>query len=222
MTEQVPPQESPTLDWRSRALVAGGTGIIRGLAATWRFRQLNYAQLGARRARGGATIYAFWHAQMLAFLALHRNENVAVLISGHRDGELIARAATRFGFRTIRGSTSRGAAGALRGLVRALEDGWEVAVTPDGPRGPAEQFAAGPLIAAQQSGAPLVLMAAAPHRVWRLPSWDRFMVPQPWTHITAAYSDPVPATWNSAREASAAAADVQSRLVALNELARAG
>jgi lysophospholipid acyltransferase (LPLAT)-like uncharacterized protein len=210
------------LDLRSRVAVAGGSAIIRGLAATWRFRQLNYEPLAAMRARGGAAIYAFWHAQMLSFLALHRNENVAVLVSAHRDGELIAQAAARFGFRAIRGSTSRGAAGALRGLVRALDDGWEVAVTPDGPRGPGEQFAVGTLIAAHQAGVPLVLAAAAPRRAWRLRSWDRFMIPRPWTQITVAYSEPVPLTWGSAREAAAAASDVQARLNALNEVARAG
>ena len=132
----------PPLDWRSRVTVAAGTVVIRSLAATWRFRQLNYEPVGAFRAQKRAAIYAFWHAQMLPFLALHRNANAAVLVSVHRDGERIVHAAARFGFRAIRGSTRRGAAGALRGLVRALQDGLEVVVTPDGPRGPAEQFAA--------------------------------------------------------------------------------
>jgi len=213
------PAHAP-LDWRSRVAVASGTALIRGLAATWRFRQLDYGPVGAFRSGGGAAIYAFWHAQMLPFLALHRNANAAVLVSVHRDGERIAHAAARFGFRAIRGSTSRGAAGALRGLVRGLQDGWEVVVTPDGPRGPAEQFAAGTLVAAQQAGVPVVLMAAAARRAWRLGSWDRFMIPQPWTHITVAYSAPLPVTWGSAREAAAAATDFQARLVALNDLAR--
>jgi hypothetical protein len=208
------------LDWRSRATVAGGAAIIRALSATWRFRQLNYEPVGAFRARRGVAIYAFWHAQMLPFLALHRDTHAAVLVSAHRDGERIAQAAARFGYRAIRGSTSRGAAGALRGLVRGLEDGWEVVVTPDGPRGPAEQFAPGTLVAAQQAGVPVVLMAAAAHRAWRLGSWDRFMIPQPWTRITVAYSEPLPVTWESPREAAAAATEFQSRLVALNAQAR--
>jgi lysophospholipid acyltransferase (LPLAT)-like uncharacterized protein len=212
---------SGRLDWRSRGAVAAGTAVIRGLAATWRFRQLNYEPVGAFRAQRRAAIYAFWHAQMLPFLALHRNANAAVLVSVHRDGERIAHAAARFGFRAIRGSTSRGAAGALRGLVRALQDGLEVVVTPDGPRGPAEQFAAGTLIAAQQAGVPVVLMAAAAHRAWRLGSWDRFMIPQPWSRITVAYSEPMPVTGTSPREAAAAAADFQTRLIALNQVAAA-
>jgi lysophospholipid acyltransferase (LPLAT)-like uncharacterized protein len=207
------------LDWRSRVAVAAGTAVIRSLAATWRFRQLNYEPVGAFRAQRRAAIYAFWHAQMLPFLALHRNANAAVLVSVHRDGERITHAAARFGFRAIRGSTSRGAAGALRGLVRALQDGLEVVVTPDGPRGPAEQFAAGTLIAAQQAGVPVVLMAAAARRAWRLGSWDRFMIPKPWTRITVAYSEPIAVGGSSPREAAAAAADFQARLIALNRAA---
>ena len=218
-TGVVPP--AGRLDWRSRVAVAAGTAVIRILAATWRFRQLDYEPVGAFRAQRRAAIYAFWHAQMLPFLALHRNENAAVLVSVHRDGERITHAAARFGFRAIRGSTSRGAAGALRGLVRALQDGLEVVVTPDGPRGPAEQFAAGTLIAAQQAGVPVVLMAAAAHRAWRLGSWDRFMIPKPWTRITVAYSEPMPVTGSSPREAAAAAADFQARLIALNQKAAA-
>jgi lysophospholipid acyltransferase (LPLAT)-like uncharacterized protein len=208
------------LDWRSRVAVTAGTVVIRSLAATWRFRQLNYEPVGAFRAQRRAAIYAFWHAQMLPFLALHRNANAAVLVSVHRDGERIVHAAARFGFRAIRGSTSRGAAGALRGLVRALQDGLEVVVTPDGPRGPAEQFAAGTLIAAQQTGVPVVLMAAAAHRAWRLGSWDRFIIPKPWTRITVAYSEPLPVAGSSPRDAAAAAADFQARLIALNEAAQ--
>ncbi|MFI5250439.1 MAG: lysophospholipid acyltransferase family protein [Gemmatimonadales bacterium] len=215
----VPP--AGRLDWRSRVAVAAGTAVIRLLAATWRFRQLNYGPVGAFREQRRAAIYAFWHAQMLPFLALHRHENAAVLVSVHRDGERITHAAARFGFRAIRGSTSRGAAGALRRLVRALHDGLEVVVTPDGPRGPAEQFAAGTLIAAQQAGVPVVLMAAAAHRAWRLGSWDRFMIPKPWTRITVAYSEPMPVTGSSPREAAATAAEFQARLIALNQVAAA-
>jgi lysophospholipid acyltransferase (LPLAT)-like uncharacterized protein len=215
----IAPTPAKRLDWRSRVAVAAGTSLIRVLAATWRFRQLNYEPVAAFRAERRAAIYAFWHAQMLPFLALHRNANAAVLVSVHRDGERITHAAARFGFRAIRGSTSRGAAGALRGLVRALQDGLEVVVTPDGPRGPAEQFAAGTLIAAQQAGVPVVLMAAAARRAWRLGSWDRFMIPQPWTRITVAYSEPIPVTGSSPREAAAAAADFQARLIALNQAA---
>jgi lysophospholipid acyltransferase (LPLAT)-like uncharacterized protein len=208
------------LDWRSRAVVAGGSAVVRALAMTWRYRQLGFEPIRELRSRRQPAIYAFWHAQMLPLLALHHGAGAAILISAHRDGERIARAARRFGFRTIRGSTTRGAAGALRNLVRALEEGWEVVVTPDGPRGPVERFAPGAVIAAQQAGVPIVLVAAAADRAWRLRSWDRFMIPRPLARITVAYGAPVTVPADSAREAAATAADFQTQLDALNVVAR--
>ena len=179
------------LDWRSRVAVATGTAVIRSLAATWRFRQLNYEPVGAFRAQRRAAIYAFWHAQMLPFLALHRNANAAVLVSVHRDGERITHAAARFGFRAIRGSTSRGAAGALRGLVRALQDGLEVVVTPDGPRGPARKIQEGIIYLAQVSGRPIVPISNFAHWKIHLRSWDRFQIPLPFAKCELYDNDPI-------------------------------
>jgi lysophospholipid acyltransferase (LPLAT)-like uncharacterized protein len=207
---------------RTRLTTPGGAALIRALASTWRYRRIaeDTAVLpGAIDKR--PRIYAFWHSQMLPLLTLHRDLGVAVLISAHRDGELIARAAERFGFRTVRGSTSRGAAAALRGLERALADGYSVAVTPDGPRGPAEEFAPGVLIAAQRTGAPIVLTAAAPSRAWRLSTWDQFVIPKPFARIVVAYTGQIPVTAATPRAAVGAAADFQARLTALNTVARA-
>jgi hypothetical protein len=128
---------------------------------------------------------------MLPLLYQHRDEGVSVLISEHRDGELIARIAQSLGFRTVRGSTTRGASRALIGLARELEAGRDVAITPDGPRGPARSFAPGALIAAQRADAPVILVGVAVRRAWRLRSWDRFVIPRPFTRVGIAYSDPV-------------------------------
>jgi lysophospholipid acyltransferase (LPLAT)-like uncharacterized protein len=140
---------------------------------------------------------------MLPLLWHHRRQGIAVLISEHRDGEIIARAASALGFRTIRGSTYRGADRALAGLVRELRAGRDVAVTPDGPRGPAHHFAPGALVAAQRAGAPVVTVGAAAPRSWRLRSWDGFMIPKPFARITIAYAqatvEPGPARDAAAR-----------------------
>jgi hypothetical protein len=101
----------------------------------------------------------------------------------------------------IRGSTTRGAERALLSLVRELEAGREVAITPDGPRGPARSFAPGALIAAQRSGAPILPVAASADRAWRLGSWDRFVIPKPFARITVAYGDPATVDAASARAA---------------------
>jgi lysophospholipid acyltransferase (LPLAT)-like uncharacterized protein len=154
---------------------------------------------------------------MLPLLYLHRDEGISVLISEHRDGELIARVAVSLGFRTVRGSTSRGAARALAGMVRELEHGHDVAVTPDGPRGPARTFAPGALIAAQRAGAPVIAVGVSAKAAWRLRSWDRFVIPKPFGRVTVAYSKPITLDVASAR----AAADETARFEAImGEVAR--
>jgi len=124
-----------------------------------------------------------------------------VLVSAHRDGEIVARIAERLGMRTVRGSSTRGAARALLGVVRELEEGREVAVTPDGPRGPARKFASGALVAAQRAGAPIIGIGVSAKRAWRLKSWDGFMIPKPFTRVDVVYSTPTLVTAGSPREA---------------------
>ncbi len=210
------------IDLRSRALVTAGAGAIRALSSTWRFRQIADDPSVVPRARDNrVVIYAFWHAHMLPLLALHRGHRVAVLISSHRDGERIAGVAHRFGFETVRGSTTRGGASAIRGMERALADGYAVAVTPDGPRGPAGQFAPGALIAARRAGVPIVLTGVAADRAWRLRSWDRFMIPKLFARIAVVYDDATTVAADTPRDAAAAAADYQTRLLTLDGFARA-
>jgi len=193
--------EAASVERRLRWLTRGGYYAIRALAATWRLRVVHREPVDALRARGEPLVFAFWHGQMLPLLYQHRDEGVAILISAHRDGELIARVAHRFGFRTVRGSTSRGGGRALLGLVRELEQGREVAVTPDGPRGPAERFAPGALVAAQRAGAHIVPVAATAHAAWRLKSWDRFMIPEPFARVSVAYGPPTRVLAATARDA---------------------
>jgi lysophospholipid acyltransferase (LPLAT)-like uncharacterized protein len=127
---------------------------------------------------------------MLPLVVRHRDQGVKVLISEHRDGELIARIATGLGLDTIRGSTTRGAARALLAMATALTSGAEIAVTPDGPKGPARSFAPGTVIAAQRAAAPIVAIGVAASRAWRLRSWDSFMIPKPFARVVVAYSNP--------------------------------
>jgi lysophospholipid acyltransferase (LPLAT)-like uncharacterized protein len=75
-------------------------------------------------------------------------------------------------------------------MVRALDAGKEIAITPDGPRGPARKFAPGALVAAQRSGRPILPVGVSVDRAWRLRSWDRFMIPKPFARVTIAYGEP--------------------------------
>jgi lysophospholipid acyltransferase (LPLAT)-like uncharacterized protein len=177
------PGRPPDVTWRVRL---GGV-ILRLLAMTWRMRTSGDEIVSAARAARQPIIFTLWHGQMLPGLWQHRGEGVAVLISEHRDGEIIAGIASGLGFRTVRGSTYRGADRALVGLVRELRAGHDVAVTPDGPRGPAGHFAPGALVAAQRAGAPIVSVGIAATRAWRLRSWDGFLIPKPFARVTVAY-----------------------------------
>ena len=188
-------------DWKLSVSIRLGVWVIRALALTWRLRTVNEAAFRTLRENRQPFIFAFWHGQMLPLLWRHRGEGVAIVISSHRDGEIIARVAELLGYRSIRGSSTRGAARALLGLVRELENGGEAAVTPDGPRGPARRFASGALVAAQRSGAPIVGIGVCASRAWYLKSWDRFMIPKPFSRIRIVYTAPTTVMAASARGA---------------------
>jgi len=188
-------------DWKTSLIIRLGAWIIRALAMTWRVRTVNDSSFRTLRENRKPFIFAFWHGQLLPLLWLHRGEGVAIVISSHRDGEVVAGVAERLGMRTIRGSSTRGAARALLGVVRELESGGEVAMTPDGPRGPARRFASGALVGAQRAGAPIIGIGVSASRAWFLKSWDRFMIPKPFSRVRVAYSTPTQVLAGSAREA---------------------
>jgi hypothetical protein len=207
---------------RMRWIVRFGVPLVRLLGATWRIRLINSASsVDALRRDGRPIAFALWHGDMLPLLYQHRHQGVAVLISEHRDGELIARVAESLGFRTVRGSTSRGASRALVGLARALADGHDVAITPDGPRGPARSFAPGVLIAAQRANAPVIAVGVWARRAWRLGTWDRFTIPKPFSRVSIAYSDPVTLDAPSARAAAEETASFQALMSKMEQLASA-
>lgn len=176
--------------WQSRLLLLFGKGLLRLLGRTWRFRVVNGSHVQDLRTSGRGFIYSLWHGQLLPLLWFHRNQGALVLISEHRDGELVARAAASLGYGLIRGSTTRGADRALISIGRELQAGRQVAITPDGPRGPARKFAPGALIAAQRADAFILPAVAVADRAWSLRSWDRFMIPKPFARVTIAYGTP--------------------------------
>ena len=195
------PEEGDSLSWRSRAMLLLGRGFLHALARTWRIRVVNGGHLLDLRRAGRPFIFALWHGQLLPLLWHHRGQGVLVLISEHRDGEMVAQAAQSLGYGLIRGSTTRGGDRALISLVRELKAGHEVAITPDGPRGPAETFAPGALVAAQRSDSFILPVAAAADRAWRLRSWDRFVIPKPFARVTIAYTTPTKVSATSSRAA---------------------
>lgn len=174
---------------------------MRLLASTWRMSTRGAEALEAVRAAGTPMVIVLWHGELLPILWQHRDQGISVLISTHADGEIIARICKSLGCRTVRGSSSRGGARALLELVRELEGGHEVAVTPDGPRGPRREFAPGAVVAAMRAGVPVIAFGATVDRAWRLRSWDRFVIPKPFAKVSIAYSAGERVTATSPREA---------------------
>lgn len=198
-----------------------GPVLLRALCATWRVKEVNGAGWRAMRAERRPFIFALWHGQLLPLAIRHRSQGVKVLISEHRDGELISRIVNRLGLGSIRGSSTRGAARALLAMCDALESGSDVAVTPDGPRGPAHTFASGALVAAHRADAPIVAIGVCASRAWRFSSWDAFMVPKPFAKVTIAYSDPAYVEAANARAAAAQTGQFQDLLNATVAVAEA-
>lgn len=170
---------------------AVAAGLVRLLAATWRYRIHGWDHVAAARATGRPVIYILWHSRILPLLYHRRDEGMALLISRHRDGGYLADLAERWGYRSVRGSTKRGGEVGLLGIVRALEGGAVVAVTPDGPRGPARRVQPGAVAAAQHAGVPLLPIGAQPSAAWWLRSWDRLCIPKPFAAIDVVYGAPV-------------------------------
>jgi lysophospholipid acyltransferase (LPLAT)-like uncharacterized protein len=132
-------------------------------------------------------IGALWHNRLLIFpFVLRRffpNRRGAALISASRDGDLLADAIKRFDFDVVRGSSSRLGARAILQLTGVLASGRDVVITPDGPRGPAYELGPGIIFLAQKSGAAVVPVNMEYSSCWRLKSWDRFILPRPFSKI---------------------------------------
>jgi len=157
-----------------------GTTAVRAWMDTLDYRVLFYdpdVDPASPRCRG-QKIYVFWHEYILFPFAMRGNCSLAMLLSRHRDAEVLSYAARHMGFDFVRGSTNRGGAAALRQLLDKSRQ-MHLAITPDGPRGPRRQLTPGAIYLASKLGIPLVAMGIGYDRPWRLPSWDRFAVPRP-------------------------------------------
>jgi hypothetical protein len=179
------------LRWAEPLLKSLGFVLVGLLARTWRYRERGRDHPQAFYDAKRPFVFALWHSRILPLLYLHRDEGMVLLISRHRDGGLLATLAERWGYRFVRGSSQRGGEVGLLGVVRALQAGGVVAITPDGPRGPAEQVKPGIVAAAQHAGVPIVPAHAAPSRAWWLSSWDRFCIPKPFARIDVAYGSAI-------------------------------
>ena|SRR3972149_684752 len=136
-------------------------------------------------------IIAFWHGTMLLPWYLHRNKNIAALISKSKDGDLLARLLKSWNYQVIRGSSSSGGEIALGIMIDFAKNKNSIAITPDGPRGPAKKLKAGAVVTAKKSGLPLVLIGVGYRNKRILRNWDNFQIPAFFSKANAVYSQPV-------------------------------
>ncbi len=177
-----------------RIIITGGYWFIRLIGPTLRVcvsREESAQQTVGQR----PLIASFWHACIIPATYMCRNLGVRVMSSNSYDGEYMGRIIRKFGFVAVKGSSSRNAVRALLGLRRALQEGWTVAFSLDGPRGPRYKVKPGPVALARSSGVPLTMFHMAVDRAWVLNTWDRLIIPKPFSRVLMRFGKliPVPA-----------------------------
>jgi lysophospholipid acyltransferase (LPLAT)-like uncharacterized protein len=185
--------------WLDRALARLIWLLINGVAATLRYRDVDGSGLLTPEHEDQRLIFAIWHNRLALSLIVYRRliqrrwpaHRLAALVSASRDGALLARVLELFGVEPVRGSSSRRGAQALLELTSVAERGFDIAITPDGPRGPCGVVQDGVLAVAQVTGRSIV--PASYHLGWkiRLKSWDRFQIPLPFSRCEMIFGEPV-------------------------------
>jgi lysophospholipid acyltransferase (LPLAT)-like uncharacterized protein len=182
-----------------RLIIWAGYGLIRMIGPTLRVCvsfEDGAQQTIAERPR----IVSFWHSCMIPATYVCRNIGVRVMSSNSYDGEYMGRIIHKFGFVAVKGSSSRNAVRALLGLRRSLEDGWTVAFTLDGPRGPRRKVKPGPAALARSSGVPLSMFHVAVEQAWVLNTWDRLMIPVPFSRVLVRFGRLIPVPHSASDE----------------------
>jgi lysophospholipid acyltransferase (LPLAT)-like uncharacterized protein len=174
-----------------RIIIAAGYSFIRLIGPTLRVsvsREKGAQQTVSQR----PLVLNFWHAGIIPATYLFRNVGIRVMSSNSYDGEYMGRIIHKFGFVAVKGSSSRNAVRALLGLRRALKEGWAVAFSIDGPRGPRYQVKPGPVTLARSSGVPLATFHIAVERAWILNTWDRLIIPKPFSRVLMRFGKLIP------------------------------
>ncbi len=161
-------------------ITRAGFLVIRLIGPTLRFA-VSFEEGGPVSLEARPMVLSFWHSCMFPAIYVWRDLQIRVMSSDSFDGEYTGRIIRKFGFVKVRGSSSRGAVRALLGMRRELDDGWTAAFTIDGPRGPRFVAKPGPVLLARSTGAPMVAFHIAVENAWTLNTWDRLMIPKPFS-----------------------------------------
>ena len=169
-----------------------GLFIVKIISSTYRIRIINPEVERDILKRGHVPIYASWHQRFfpgITFLASRKP--ISIIISQSKDGELISRIVNILGWYPVRGSSSKGGRQALRKIKKLVHEGCKVGHIVDGPTGPLGVVKPGLLLIAQASGMPIVPSIVSAEKKWVFNSWDRFMVPKPFSRVIIRFSDEI-------------------------------
>ncbi len=164
--------------------------IIKVLAFTMKLEALHEERVMQFWNRDEKVIVAFWHNRLLLMGYCYHGEGIKTLISQHKDGELIARILKKLGFGSIRGSSTRGGAAAMREMVKAVKS-YDIAITPDGPKGPRYVAQEGVIALARLTGRPIMPLTFGSSRKKVFGSWDSFNLPYPFSRGVFMWGEPI-------------------------------
>lgn len=174
--------------------LAGWT--MKLLSTTLRMEVRDLCGIGGSASTMPPVIYALWHNRFFCVppawnrICYGYRKTVALTSASH-DGDMVARAMAVFGLGSVRGSSSRRGVAALVGLKRALQEGLDICVTPDGPRGPRYKVQPGVIKLAESTGAPIIPIHVRFSSAWRLKTWDRFVIPKPFSRVEVTFAEPI-------------------------------
>lgn len=168
-----------------------GKGLINLIFGSMRIQVIGFEAV-QQLVESKKIIFAFWHSRLLMISYLYQGWGAAIMVSQSKDGEIIARILSRQGHRIVRGSTSRGGARAMVNMIRILkEEGCTGGIIPDGPRGPRYKVQPGVIALGKKTGYPIIPISYSAQRIKAFDSWDRFVLPYPFTKGTFIYGNPI-------------------------------
>ena len=165
--------------------------VIKILSRTIRFEEVNPEIPKCFWDSGTSAIGAFWHGRLLMMPVVYRGKKLSFLVSSHRDGQIVGKALQRFGFQAVLGSTTRKGFSAFKKMLRANQNGSDLALVPDGPRGPRQQVQIGVIELAKLTGRPVVPVSFSASRRKIFETWDRFLIPYSFSRGVFVWGEPI-------------------------------